>query len=121
IVLGIFAALLSDAFLAGRAGGAAEVLWFGREAWRWMFWTEAIPAALYGIFALTIPESPRYLVDNGRLKEAARVLREYTHVKDTAKKIEEIRKSVARESAESLRDLRGRTFGLKPIVWVGIA
>src|SRR5699024_8861564 len=32
IVLGIFAALLSDAFLADLAGGAADTLWLGREA-----------------------------------------------------------------------------------------
>ncbi|MEE6274264.1 MFS transporter, partial [Georgenia sp. MJ206] len=120
IVTGIFAALLSDAVLADTAGGAAEELWLGLEAWRWMFLAEAVPAILYGIFAMTIPESPRYLVDVGRVKEAAKVLSTYTGVKDTAAKVAEIRKSLAREQAESLSDLRGDRFGLKPIVWVGI-
>ncbi|MDD9205250.1 sugar porter family MFS transporter, partial [Georgenia sp. 10Sc9-8] len=120
IVLGIFAALLNDALLADVAGGAAEMLWFGQEAWRWMFLAEAVPALLYGVFALTIPESPRFLVDAGRAKEAANVLRSYTGIKDTAAKITEIRKSLSRESNESLRDLRGDSLGLKPIVWVGI-
>jgi len=118
IVLGIFAALLSDAFLAGQAGGAAETLWLGREAWRWMFMAEAVPAVLYGALALAIPESPRFLVDKGRVQEATRILRDYTKVKDTAAKIDEITRSLARESAESLRDLRGASFGLKPIMWV---
>lgn len=121
IVLGIFTALLSDAFLAGQAGGAAETLWLGREAWRWMFMAEAVPAVLYGAFALAIPESPRFLVDKGRAQEATRILRDYTKVKDTATKIDEITRSLARESAESLKDLRGASFGLKPIMWVGIA
>ncbi len=121
IVLGIFAALLSDAFLAGSAGGAAEVLWLGREAWRWMFLAEAVPAVLYGLFALTIPESPRYLVDQEREEEAADVLTRYTGVRDAAAKIREIRQSLQREARESLRDLRGGSLGLKPIVWVGIA
>src|SRR5690625_4350863 len=121
IVLGIFAALLSDAFLADAAGGAAEELWLGLEAWRWMFLAEAVPAVLYGIFALTIPESPRYLVDQDREKEAAEVLRKYTGVKDTAAKIKEIHESLKREARESLSDLRGSAGGLKPIVWVGIA
>ena len=120
IVLGIFAALLSDALLADVAGGAAQMLWLGLEAWRWMFLAEAVPALLYGVFALTIPESPRFLVDAGRAKEAANVLRSYTGIKNTAAKVSEIRKSLSRESNESLRDLRGDSLGLKPIVWVGI-
>src|SRR5699024_4517557 len=115
IVLGIFAALLSDAFLADVAGGAAEQLWLGQEAWRWMFLAEAVPAVLYGVFALTIPESPRFLVDNDREKEAAEVLRRYTGVKDTAVKIKEIHESLKRESRESLADLRGASLGLKQI------
>ncbi len=43
IVLGIFAALLSDAWLAGAAGGAASVLWLGLPAWRWMFLAATTP------------------------------------------------------------------------------
>lgn len=74
IVLGILAALLVDAFLGNTAGGAAEVLWAGQQAWRWMFLSEAIPAVLYGVLVLTIPESPRFLVDHDRASEAARVL-----------------------------------------------
>ncbi|HLT82816.1 MAG TPA: sugar porter family MFS transporter, partial [Phototrophicaceae bacterium] len=121
IVLGIFAALLTDAFLADSAGGAAEQLWFGLEAWRWMFLAEAVPAVIYGLFALTIPESPRYLVDQDREDEAAEVLRKFTGVKDTAAKIKEIHESLKREARENLGDLRGPALGLKPIVWVGFA
>ncbi|MGO3321251.1 MAG: MFS transporter, partial [Microbacterium gubbeenense] len=44
IVTGIFTALLSNALLANIAGSAADVLWFGIDAWRWMFMMEAIPA-----------------------------------------------------------------------------
>src|SRR5699024_2494684 len=59
IVLGIFTALLSNALLADVAGGSAEQLWLGVDAWRWMFMIEAVPAAIYGIMALRLPESPR--------------------------------------------------------------
>ena len=121
IVLGIFAALLTDAFLADTAGGAAETLWLGQEAWRWMFIAEALPAILYGVLALAIPESPRFLIDQGREDEATEVLRKYTGVQDTDTKVAEIRTSLKREASESLGDLRGNALGLKPIVWVGIA
>jgi MFS transporter, SP family, sugar:H+ symporter len=39
IVTGIFAALLSNYFIAVGAGSAIAPLWFGIPAWRWMFWT----------------------------------------------------------------------------------
>src|SRR3954447_10391579 len=74
ITIGIFTALLSDQILQETAGGASEVLWFGWEAWRWMFLVAVIPAAIYGFLAMRIPESPRYLVAQGRRHEALAVL-----------------------------------------------
>ncbi len=56
IVTGIFAALLSDALLAGLAGAADQPLW-GLTAWRWMFMVAAIPALVYGLMSLRLPES----------------------------------------------------------------
>ena len=56
------------------AGGAAKVWLLGLPAWRWMFLTETVPALVYLVGALQIPESPRYLVAIGRLKEAGKVL-----------------------------------------------
>lgn len=120
IVVGIFVALLSDFALAGAAGGAAEELWWGLPAWRWMFLVEVVPAVAYGVLALTIPESPRYLVARGRVDEARRILREVLH-RGVDARISEIRRTVRQEARTSLRDLRGPRLGLLPIVWVGIA
>ncbi|NHI17270.1 sugar porter family MFS transporter [Microbacterium excoecariae] len=120
IVLGIFVALLSNAVLAAVSGGAAEILWFGLPAWRWMFMAEAIPAIVYGVLALRLPESPRYLVLREREDQAAEVLETYTGEVDVVGRIDQIRSSIASDRRESLRDLVGSTFGLKPIVWVGI-
>ncbi len=66
IVTGIFAALLSNALLASVSGGAAAPFWFGIDTWRWMFMVEAVPALVYGLAALGLPESPRFLVARGR-------------------------------------------------------
>ncbi|MGO2536307.1 MAG: sugar porter family MFS transporter [Brachybacterium tyrofermentans] len=121
IVLGIFTALLSNALLANTAGGAAESFWFGVDAWRWMFMIEALPAAVYGIMALFLPESPRYLIAKGDLDKASRVLYDFTGELDVNLKIEQIRRTLEREEKASLRDLLGGRFGLKPIVWIGIA
>ncbi|MFC7374625.1 sugar porter family MFS transporter [Brachybacterium sp. GCM10030267] len=120
IVLGIFVALLSNALLAGVAGGAAETLWFGVSAWRWMFVIEAIPAAVYGVMALFLPESPRFLVGKGERDKASKVLYDFTGELDVNLKIQQIQHSLEREKKESFRDLLGGSFGLKPIVWIGI-
>ncbi|WP_188037406.1 sugar porter family MFS transporter [Actinotalea sp. JY-7885] len=120
IVTGIFVALLTDYFLATAAGGAAEELWLGLEAWRWMFMSEALPAVIYGILALQIPESPRYLVARGRDKEARRVLGQVLK-SGVDQRLAEIKRTVSIERRSSFRDLRGPALGLLPIVWVGIA
>ena len=120
IVLGIFTALVSNAILANIAGGAANMLWFGLDAWRWMFMAEAVPAIVYGIMALKLPESPRFLVARGDYDRASQVLYDFTGETDVNLKIQEIKATINTEKKESLRDLRGNRFGLKPIVWVGI-
>ena len=120
IVTGIFAALLGDYAIARHAGSAAATTWLGLPAWRWMFWTELLPAFLYGIGAFFIPESPRYLVARGRDDEALRVLRLVEGGHAEAKR-DEIRHTVSTEYVPVLRDLRAAAGGLLPIVWVGIA
>jgi sugar porter (SP) family MFS transporter len=121
ITFGIFVALLSDAFWANTAGGANDQI-LGLPAWRWMFLIGVVPSVVYGVLALSIPESPRYLVAKGELRQAADVLRRFVGLRPPAPehKVEEIQRTLAREDKPSMRDLRGSTFGLQPIVWVGI-
>ena len=119
IVLGIFIALLSDYFIAVSAGSADSPFLFGITAWRWMFWTAVPPAIFYGMAALTIPESPRYLVAQGREPEAANVLTKILGG-NVLEKIAEIRQTVLREREPKFSDLLGRSVGFLPIVWIGI-
>lgn len=124
IVTGIFLALLSDAFIATTAGGAAQPVWLGMEAWRWMFLVEVIPAVIYGILALMVPESPRYLVAKGDLVRAKLVLRDVVGLRteeSVEHKIEDIERTSNAEKRQSLRDLKGPAWGLMPVVWIGIA
>ncbi|WP_273653732.1 sugar porter family MFS transporter [Cellulomonas fimi] len=122
ITLGIFAALLSDQLLATSAGGAAEELWFGLEAWRWMFMVAVVPATVYGVLALMIPESPRYLVARGRREEAQKVLADVLGPdEDPAARVREIEHTIESDKRlEEQATLRGPRFGLLPVVWVGI-
>jgi len=120
IVTGIFVALLSDAFLAGAAGGAAEELWLGLTAWRWMFLAEIVPAVAYGVLALTIPESPRFLVARGDEKTARDVLLRLMSRENARERVDAIKNSLKGEKLVGLANLTGDRLGLKPIVWVGI-
>jgi SP family sugar:H+ symporter-like MFS transporter len=120
IVTGIFVALLVDYLLAATAGGSEKDLALGLQAWRWMFLSMIVPAVLYGGLALTIPESPRYLVAKGRLDEARRVLRQVLGDIDLDEKLSVIQETLARATRPSMRDLLGPSFGLYPIVWVGL-
>ncbi|MEX5308189.1 sugar porter family MFS transporter [Kocuria sp. CPCC 205297] len=120
IVLGIFLSLLIDALLAHWAGGAANELWFGLAAWRWMFLVMAVPAVLYGIGAFLIPESPRYLVSVGRPDEARAVLSRIHGDDAVDARVSKIRSTVDNERKPRFSDLRGSMAGLKPVVWVGI-
>jgi SP family sugar:H+ symporter-like MFS transporter len=120
IVVGIFVALLSDAFLAREAGGAQQPLWGGLQAWRWMFLVGLVPSLAYGVLAWQIPESPRFLVGVGKISEAARVLRDVVGVGDVSAKIAEIQDTLRDKHKATLRDLRGARLGLLPLVWVGI-
>src|SRR6478672_1077963 len=83
ITTGIFAALLSDALFGTTAGGADQAFWLGMEAWRWMFLAAAVPAVVYGVIAYTLPESPRFLVFQGKEHLARKVFDSIAPDEDT--------------------------------------
>jgi sugar porter (SP) family MFS transporter len=64
IVLGILIAFLSNYLLRN----------VGENAWRWMMGVEAIPAFIYTLFVLAVPESPRWLISKSRTGEAKKVM-----------------------------------------------
>ena len=61
IVLGILGAQIVNMLLARDTSIAAEQAWNVEWGWRWMFWAETVPAALFLVMSFFIPESPVYL------------------------------------------------------------
>lgn len=58
-------------------GAATDVVlqsWNGQYGWRWMFGAETVPAGLFFLLALVIPESPRWLLKQSRTEEARAIL-----------------------------------------------
>lgn len=120
IVIGLFAAFLSNYMIAGAAGGASEVLWAGFNAWQWMFWVEILPASVFLLCLFFIPESPRYLVASGRIDEAKLVLNSVADAAQTDSKIADIESTLDKDVKPKLSDIISKYTGnIHPIVWVG--
>ncbi|MEO1203831.1 MAG: sugar porter family MFS transporter, partial [Pseudomonadota bacterium] len=122
IISGLFIAFLSNYFIAGAAGASTADFWLGFEAWRWMFWMEIGPAALFLVALAFIPESPRFLVLSRRHDEARDVLKRLTGEQAATAKLDEIEQSLASDHHRPrLRDLRDPDTGrIRRLVWVGI-
>jgi SP family sugar porter-like MFS transporter len=71
IVLGILAAQVAN-WLIAEPTGVSE--WNVQMGWRWMFWAETLPAALFFVLVFFIPESPRWLALNGYRDKAEALL-----------------------------------------------
>jgi len=122
IITGLTGAFVANYVLAHTAGSSTAILWGGYEAWRWMFWLQAIPAAIYFLALLIIPESPRYLMVKGREAQAEAVLTRLFGAAEARRKVEEIRSSLAGDHHKpKLSDLIDKTTGkIRPILWTGI-
>ncbi len=86
IVIGILAAQIANWLIARPVPGFVEALsdldkaefirqsWNGQVGWRWMFGVTTIPSLLFFVSAFLIPESPRWLVKNGKSARARGIL-----------------------------------------------
>ena len=61
IVIGILAAQIVNMLLAKDTGVAESQAWNREWGWRWMFWAETLPAALFLVMSFMIPESPVFV------------------------------------------------------------
>ena len=122
IIFGLFLAFLSNYLIADIAGGSTQELWWGFEAWRWMFWIELIPASIFLLALFLIPESPRYLVIKGDHQGATKVLSSLMDKDGANQTVSDIKSSLSNnEEQPKLSDLVDPNTGrIRKIVWVGI-
>jgi SP family sugar:H+ symporter-like MFS transporter len=122
IITGLTGAFVANYVLAHYAGGSTAILWLGEPAWRWMFWLQAIPAAIYFFALLIIPESPRYLMVKGHDERARAVLARLFGQEEADRKVTEIRASLSADHHKPrLSDLLDKRTGkIRPILWAGI-
>jgi MFS transporter, SP family, sugar:H+ symporter len=120
IITGLTAAFVVNYALAHSAGKSTEMFWGGYEAWRWMYWMQAIPAAIFLIALTFIPESPRYLVSKGRDSDAKNVLTRLFGAGSSDAKMADIKASFNEDHAPRLGDVLASGTLFRPIVWAGL-
>ena len=94
------------------------------EGWRYMFAAAVIPAAILGIGMFTLPESPRWLVKNGKLDKARSVLllsRVEADVETEMQQMEEIERIERQQAQVSYKELLAPWIRPALIVGVGLA
>lgn len=120
IITGLFGAATSNMLLQRAAGDSLAHIW-GHAAWRWMFWAQAVPAVLFLVSLLFVPESPRFLVAKGRMDEALQVLTRLFGTEAAPQVANEIKASLAGDHQPRMSDLKDPATGKwRTIVWVGI-
>jgi len=120
IIGGLTGAFLANYYLAHAAGSSLND-YAGHPAWRWMFWVQMLPAILFLVTLLVIPESPRFLVAKGRDAEAEGVLTRLFGAAAAKAKVQEIKASLVGDHQPKFSDLLNpATGGVRKIVWVGI-
>ncbi|MBP1614446.1 MAG: putative sugar-transport rane protein [Bacteroidetes bacterium] len=88
-------------------------MWSVKEGWRYMFGSEAFPAALFGLLLFFVPKSPRYLVMMQQESRAFSILEKVNGTIKAKEILSEI-KATAHEKTEKLL-----SYGLTVIV-IGI-
>ena len=106
IVAGIFIAYLTNFAFSG----------FGADAWRWMLGVMTVPAVLFAILVLRIPESPRWLILNNN-EAAARPVLAKLGEKNVEAAIGAIRASVKEHEGASARESLFKMRYIKPILF----
>ncbi len=88
-------------------------MWTVQKGWRYMFGSEAIPAAAFGLLLFTVPKTPRYLVMTGQHQVALSILEKINGVNKAREILAEIR-ATATEKTEKLF-----TYGFA-VIFIGI-
>ncbi len=114
IVLGMLVVYFVNYFIA--RGGDAD--WNASTGWRWMFGSEALPAALLLVLLLFVPETPRWLIKQNRNGMARRILARINGASQADQEMIDI-ESTLRQESESVTQLF--TPAMRPVLIIGVS
>jgi len=72
--------------------------WLTETGWRWMFASETIPAVLFLLLLIFVPETPRYLVLKGKESKAGTILAKITGEIKAGQVLQDIKESLVEKS-----------------------
>ncbi|MUT67219.1 sugar porter family MFS transporter [Paenibacillus sp. NEAU-GSW1] len=115
-VTGIFLVYFINSGIAGWGDDAWDIA----SAWRWMFGIGVLPGVLFFILLFFVPESPRWLIKQGRSLDALNILLRI-HGEEAAKQeVLDIKQSFAQENG-SMKQLFSPGLRIALIVGVVLA
>jgi MFS transporter, SP family, arabinose:H+ symporter len=125
IVIGISAAFFSNYLILSLGGTSAawvETLQLSKWGWRWMVGVESLPAVVYFLALLIVPESPRWLAMQGREREALEILTRFTGAAQAKHDLEDVKASIAVESGRGRASVRELLHpSLKLVLTIGVS
>lgn len=125
IVIGILAAQLANWQIAEPIPSDISDLdmlksWNGQMGWRWMFWMETIPASLFFLLMFFVPESPRWLINNGESKKSKTILSKIGGTIYAETELKRIENTIIIDKKEPQNFRQLFEPGLKKVMLIGI-
>jgi SP family arabinose:H+ symporter-like MFS transporter len=97
--------------------GIGTETWQTSTSWRWTFGSEVLPATLFFVVLMFIPESPRWLIQQGRIDEALVVLTRVDGATAAAAEVDDIQRAIDAEDVAFTQLLRP---GLRTALIIGV-
>ena len=125
-VLGILAAqivnwLIAEPVPMDATGEMIAASWNGQTGWRCMFWAMMVPAGLFFLLGFLLPESPRWLIMQGKDEKAGRVLLRLGGESYARQEAERVRTTMTETVQSSFREVFKRRYSKVLIIGIVLA
>lgn len=124
IVIGISVAFFTNYLIL--SFGSSDASWVAalklkEYNWRWMLGIELLPAVLYFLGLMFVPQSPRWLVMKGRFDDALKVMKKFGDEDAAEAEMKEIKESIGKKEVKQKMSL-SKLFvpSMRLVITIGI-
>lgn len=109
IVTGILIVYFVNYYIAG----SGDAVWNEQVGWRWMFASSAIPALLFFSCLFFVPESPRWLLQQGKEAEAVKIMKKLNiQIEAIHPDLEVVQQEISKKSGKGILYMRALVVGI---------